>query len=143
MRKLILFFSFLFCILSSKGQTTYSQTLLEIKNDRFALSKNKVALDSYRNYILDRYLTAIYPAWVGTRWDYNDYTNTPCQDQLIACGYFVSTTLKHIGFNWNRNDLAKMYSHDMVKQTCNDIHDFTTQLAFNYTLKINLTTFIS
>lgn len=126
MRNWIVFLLFSLITLSSIGQTSYTKTLSEIKNDRLSLINNKVSIDSCRNYILDRYLNAIYPAWIGTPWDYNGYTNTPGADQLIACGYFVSTTLKHLGFNWNRYDLAKMYSHDMVIQTCSNVQDFTT-----------------
>jgi hypothetical protein len=47
-------------------------------------------------------------------WDYNGYTNTP-KNGVIACGYFVSTTLKHFGFNLNRYDVAKKYSSSIVK----------------------------
>jgi hypothetical protein len=59
----------------------------------------------------------VFPYWYGTPWDYNGYTNTPNKG-VIACGYFVSTTLKHIGFNLNRYDIAKMYSSGIVTVLC-------------------------
>lgn len=51
----------------------------------------------------------IFPAWYGTPWDFNGHTNTPDTSE-VACGYFVSTTLKHIGFNLNRYKLAQQAS---------------------------------
>lgn len=70
--------------------------------------------DSIKNYLLYQFEKKIFPAWAGTPWDYNGYTNTP-KKSTIACGYFVSTTLKHMGFNWNRYELAKMYSQQIVE----------------------------
>lgn len=96
------------------------------------MAAHAIPYDSCRTYFLDRFEKVIFPYWEGTRWDYNGYTNTPGQDKVIACGYFVSTTLKHMGFNWNRYDLAKLYSHDMVEQTCSGVRaysDLTTLLA--------------
>ena len=37
---------------------------------------------------------------------------------MIACGYFVSTPLKHCGFRLNRYRLAQQYSFDIVKTLC-------------------------
>lgn len=62
----------------------------------------------------------------GTKWDYNGYTNTPKKGE-IACGYFVSTTLKHMGFNWNRYKLAQMYSKKIVEKICGKATKFSTQ----------------
>ncbi len=36
-------------------------------------------------------------AWMGTPWDFNGITKIP-QKGNIACGYFVTTTLAHMGF---------------------------------------------
>lgn len=54
-------------------------------------------------------LNGIFPYWYGTPWDFNGYTNVPGEG-VVACGYFVSTTLKHIGFNVNRYKLAQQSS---------------------------------
>lgn len=43
------------------------------------------------------------------------------QKGIIACGYFVSATLKHIGFNINRYKLAQQYSLGIVKSLCDNI----------------------
>lgn len=57
--------------------------------------------------------------WIGTTWDFNGYTNVPGQG-TIACGYFVSTTLKHIGFNLNRYKLAQKSAMDEARYLCGE-----------------------
>lgn len=106
---------------------SYEQVLARIKKDKQSLKTHKIDTDSCRLYLLDQFENYVFPHWIGTKWDYNGYTNRPGKDAVIACGYFVSTTLKHIGFNWNRYDLAKMYSFDIVTQTCSDIQKLTTK----------------
>lgn len=77
----------------------------------------------------------IFPHWYGTPWDFNGYTDIPNKG-VIACGYFVSTTIKHIGFNLNRYDIAKMYSSDIVKVLCFD--DYWVESSFqNFLEKMN------
>lgn len=108
---------------------TYSQVLNEIKVDRLSMQQNGTSMDSCRAYFMDCLTNKIVPYWLGTKWDFNGYTNVPGKDKLIACGYFVTTTLKHMGMNWNRYDLAKLYSTDLVKKTCTDSLKFTEKEA--------------
>ena len=54
-------------------------------------------------------LEGIIPYWYGTAWDFNGYTAKPKQG-VIACGYFVSTTMLHAGFNLNRYKMAQKAS---------------------------------
>lgn len=56
----------------------------------------------FENYLLNE----IIPHWYGTEWDFNGYTAIPRQGE-IACGYFVSTTLLHMGINVNRYKMAQ------------------------------------
>ncbi|HCS21035.1 MAG TPA: hypothetical protein DIW47_10835 [Bacteroidetes bacterium] len=51
----------------------------------------------------------LFPFWYGTPWDFNGISNVPGEGQ-IACGYFVSTTLKHVGFSLNRYKVAQQSS---------------------------------
>ena len=70
-------------------------------------SAEKMAFrDSTGKFLTNTLLNKVFPHWYGTEWDYNGITETPC-DGYIACGYFVSTTLKHIGFNLNRYKFAQ------------------------------------
>jgi hypothetical protein len=58
--------------------------------------------DSFTNLLLG----SIVPYWYGTDWDFNGYTDIP-NEGSVACGYFVSTTLKHVGLNINRYKMAQ------------------------------------
>jgi len=101
-------------------QKEYQKQLTLIKSN-----KNKIEdIDSLGSYLHEQLTSEVFPAWYGTEWDYNGYTNTP-REGIVACGYFVSTTLKHAGFNLNRFDLAKMYSSSIVKSLCGTPTTFT------------------
>ncbi|MCB9198630.1 MAG: hypothetical protein H6600_09225 [Flavobacteriales bacterium] len=81
-------------------------------------SKKKIrSSEEFSSTLHQELVYTVIPNWFGTSWDYNGYTNKP-KEGAIACGYFVSTTLKHIGFNLNRYNIAKMYSSDIVKVLC-------------------------
>jgi hypothetical protein len=67
---------------------------------------NSTAIDSASSYLYNKLLNEIVPHWYGTPWDFNGHTNSP-NDGKIACGYFVSTTLKHLGFRLNRYKMAQ------------------------------------
>ncbi len=77
----------------------YSQLLNEIH-------KTKITTDSIAILFENTLVNQIIPYWYGTPWDFNGHTNIPNKGK-IACGYFVSTTLKHIGLNINRYKLAQ------------------------------------
>jgi hypothetical protein len=108
-------------------EATYQEVISQIKLDRRSLLKNKVSIDSCKAYFLDAFEYDVFPHWVGTTWDYNGYTNVPGEGKLVACGYFVSTPLKHMGFNWNRFKLAQMYSKKIAETLCADVTKYTNQ----------------
>jgi hypothetical protein len=103
----------------------YKTVLSDISKQRNYFKVNDTNPDSVKQYIIQQFVENVYPHWVGTPWDYNGYTNTPKQSS-IACGYFVSTTLKHMGFNWNRYELAKMYSQQIVEDVCDTVKVFNS-----------------
>lgn len=72
---------------------------------QYALNKSK-AIDTASKYLFHKLVNEIVPHWYNRPWDFNGYTNKPDTGN-IACGYFVSTTLKHIGFNLNRYKMAQ------------------------------------
>jgi hypothetical protein len=110
MKFLYLYVFTLFTIVNDYAQVDYK--------DQKATSEKVIRNGEVFNDLLHQELvSSIFPYWYGTQWDFNGYTNVP-NDGVIACGYFVSTTLKHIGFNLNRYDIAKMYSSDIVKVLC-------------------------
>ncbi len=86
----------------SSRRLQYYNELTTIKDE---LKRDSVINDA-SNYFTNALLNQIVPHWYGTVWDFNGYTNKP-NDGVIACGYFVSTTLKHTGLNINRYKLAQ------------------------------------
>nr|WP_321232535.1 hypothetical protein [uncultured Psychroserpens sp.] len=94
-----------------KPKGTYNSVTNSIEADRAYFRSlyqtNSIkAIDSASQYVYSKLVNDIVPHWYGTEWDFNGHTNTPNQGE-IACGYFVSTTLKHLGFNLNRYKMAQ------------------------------------
>lgn len=94
-----------------KPKGNYNTIKQSITTDRayfarqFKQNKQK-AIDSASSYLYTKLLSEIVPHWYGTPWDFNGHTDIP-NDGEIACGYFVSTTLKHLGFRLNRYKMAQ------------------------------------
>ena len=67
--------------------------------------------DPQRN--ADNALEQIHRKWVGTPWAYSGTTQVPRQGS-IACGYFVTTTLRAAGKDIDRVRLAQAASEKMI-----------------------------
>lgn len=99
---------------SIKADIVKKKTALGIRyKNANSIDKSKILTEA-NSLFTNSLLNQIIPHWYGTKWDYNGYTNVP-KSGLIACGYFVSTPLKHMGFNLNRYKLAQTYSLQAVK----------------------------
>jgi len=57
----------------------------------------------------------LFQHWKGTPWDYNGTTTIPKQGN-IACGYFVTTLLSHMGVQLNRRQLSTCASSEMMRK---------------------------
>ncbi len=66
-----------------------------------------------REYLFQTMTTKVFPAWYGTKWDYNGITTEPRKGH-IACGYFVTTTLRDMGFALPRVRWAQLPSETMI-----------------------------
>lgn len=66
----------------------------------------------------------VFPAWYGTEWDFNGYTAKP-REGKIACGYFVSTPLKQMGFNLNRYKMAQADATTISRSLSDTLMRFT------------------
>jgi hypothetical protein len=76
-----------------------------------ATSKSRIRLDRISEDSLSHLFTnllteRIIPYWLGTPWSFEGHTSVPGSGE-IACGYFVSTTLKDMGFNLDRYKFAQ------------------------------------
>ena len=100
---------------------SYSLTKSIFNKQSISLSKIYIKLNDsiQKNYFLDSVslifdsllLNRLVPYWYGTEWDFNGHTSKPNVGK-IACGYFVSTTLRDMGLNLNRYELAKKGPED-------------------------------
>jgi hypothetical protein len=82
----------------------YSQVLDSIKTIKQKLRK-------------DRASTAVY----GTKWNFYGTTQKP-NEGTIACGYFVTTTLRDMGVPINRVKMAQCASEEMIRSLCTKKH---------------------
>jgi hypothetical protein len=71
------------------------------------------ARSAARSALLAYLETSAFPAWAGTKWDFNGTSTTP-REGLIACGYFVTTVLLQAGFQVQRVKLAQQASAYIV-----------------------------
>ena len=104
------------CSLNLKAGTDYQKTKNGILALRTSLKEQYLQLkdsaqkdeflDSVSQIFSDYLLNKIIPYWYGTTWAYEGFTDVP-NDGEIACGYFISTTLKHTGLNLNRYKFAQ------------------------------------
>lgn len=83
------------------------------------------------NFISDSLL----PCWYGTPWDFNGTTQIPQQGK-IACGYFVTTTLRDGGLTIDRIKLAQCASEQLVKTTCTEIRRYSNKSLSHFVEEI-------
>lgn len=102
----------------------YAATRAEINVTRTALAKaykqHEITLDSVRQYFTAALVEGIIPYWYGTHWSFEGHTDMPLKGE-IACGYFVSTTLQHVGMNLNRYKLAQQSPEDEAKMITTEV----------------------
>lgn len=91
----------------------YPKTLDSIKQIRTHLKGKKTA--EIAKVFTEQLTHKIFPYWYGTDWDFNGTSQTP-NEGSIACGYFVTTTLRDLGVDLNRVKLAQCASEEMIKK---------------------------
>lgn len=64
-------------------------------------------------YLMD----SLVPCWYGTPWDYNGISEIPGKG-YIACGYFVTTTLRDAGMKINRVKMAQCIEQNLLYDLC-------------------------
>ncbi len=95
-------------------QRSYITLLNKIADRRIIYNSKSIVPIDITNYLYKILYKNIIPYWYGTKWDFNGISQKPGQGE-IACGYFVSTLLKQIGFNLNRYKLAQQPASLIVK----------------------------
>jgi len=93
-------------IVLKKNSISYSSLKQKIKRKLNEPNFKNLSIDSLSYYFTENLLNQIIPYWYGTTWSFTGHTSKPGEGE-IACGYFVSTTLKDMGININRYKLAQ------------------------------------
>jgi hypothetical protein len=101
----------------------YARLLTKIESERVALAQRyqqaiseaeRAQIVAQAREALTRSIyTEIFPSWYGTGWDFNGTTEVPRQGK-IACGYFVSTVLRDVGWRVQRARLAQQASENII-----------------------------
>jgi hypothetical protein len=73
-----------------------------------------ISFDNIKTAFTNQLVDKIIPHWYGTPWSFGGHTAIPNQGK-IACGYFISTTLRDMGVNINRYKLAQKSPIDEAK----------------------------
>ena len=73
-----------------------------------------ISFDNIKTAFTNQLVDKIIPHWYGTPWSFGGHTAIPNQGS-IACGYFISTTLRDMGINLNRYKLAQKSPIDEAK----------------------------
>lgn len=130
-------FPFFEALENQKGQNqepklNYDTLLTRIQTQRAHLSKQYQSANSEerskiivrsRNYIKQMIVDTMFEAWKGTPYDYSGMTEKPGQGG-IACGYFITTVLKHAGFDVERMALAQKKSLYIAQTLSEEIHRY-------------------
>ncbi|MEO0405183.1 MAG: hypothetical protein AAF193_09960 [Bacteroidota bacterium] len=112
MKSVFLLLTILSCATSSVSQSlnstssNYVSTKSFVSQQRDSLLNQNPSLEELSVVFEYCLMEKIIPCWYGTKWSFEGHTNNPKEGE-IACGYFVSTTLKHIGVPLNRYRLAQ------------------------------------
>lgn len=97
----------------------YKQLIKSIPQLKKAINQNNPTekLAQGKELFTHLLVDSIFNYWYGTKWDFNGHTKTPRNGE-IACGYFITTTLKDLGIRLNRIKLAQQASSEIIKKLC-------------------------
>lgn len=110
----------------------YKAELDSIKSSRKKLRAENVSTATLRKVFVSKISEKIFPYWYGTKWDFNGTTEQPGEG-AIACGYFVTTVIRDMGYPINRSKMAQCASEEMITSLAGkkNVHRFS-----NVTLKV-------
>lgn len=102
-----------------QAEPEYATVRARLEAKRVVLARSltrepKRTLKRGRELLVSTLRDEILPAWNGTSWAMNGTSQVP-QDGKIACGYFISTTLLHAGFDLERSRLGQQASEYITR----------------------------
>lgn len=100
----------------------YQNLKQQIKKEQKSLKKRSdinqaKKIELAQAYMSEMLVDSIFIYWLGTKWDFNGYTEKPREGE-VACGYFVSTTLRDLGIRLNRYKIAQKAASEIVSSLC-------------------------
>lgn len=102
---------------TTKHLQQYENLKLDIAQQKQSFKQTGADKEEAANYLFETLTDSIFPYWYGTRWDFNGITETPRKGK-IACGYFVTTTLRDAGIKLQRYKLAQQAAANIAKKLC-------------------------
>jgi hypothetical protein len=93
----------------------YPAELDSIRIVKKRLRKEKADLTTLENNFVRVMTRRIFPYWYGTKWNFYGTAERPGAGS-IACGYFVTTTLRDAGVPIQRSRLAQCPSEEMIRK---------------------------
>lgn len=98
--------------LPEPGWTSYPQIVREIESSRreFATAPDR---DAARDYLYEAVTSRIIPAWRGTPWTFYGHAEAPGEEP-VACGYWVASVLRDVGFRVDRDPLGRQASERIL-----------------------------
>lgn len=98
-----------------KSPALYSNSLQKIKVQKRIWHAKKVPALQLSQQFTQLFRDEVLAYWYGTPWDFYGMSQTP-QSGTIACGYFVTTTLRDMGVPVARVRLAQLPSEAMIRE---------------------------
>lgn len=138
---LVLFFSIVSCSTKTKANDetiaptlSYEEFKSNIIATRDKINAEYLAADSLGKDSLIRYsqeflrniTQEVFTYWYKTQWDFNGITQTPQQGK-IACGYFVTTVIRDVGFDIPRSAWGQLASETMIKKINPSVKRFSNK----------------
>ncbi|TLP81446.1 hypothetical protein [Maribacter sp. ACAM166] len=97
---------------------SYANTKVDVGQLRLRLKEGlrlgTISFNNIKTAFANQLVDKIIPHWYGTPWSFGGHTAIPNEGK-IACGYFISTTLRDMGVNINRYKLAQKSPIDEAK----------------------------
>lgn len=87
-------------------EASYTSSKKSVTTTRSLIRLDRITEDSLSHLFTNLLTDHIIPHWLGTPWSFEGHPSVPGSSE-IACGYFVSTTLKDVGFNLDRYKFAQ------------------------------------
>jgi len=115
----------------SRNEVNYDSLITSIKNQQKIFQQDysvandsvkKIIISEATNFVQDKLINDVFPAWYGTPWVFGGNASTPKENkesasrkESIDCGHFVTETLYDVGFNIEKNRLAQLASENIIK----------------------------